>query len=641
MPAVRRTYDTDRSSVLMPPSEGNLPASSPADTDVTDQSPAIAASIDALPDPLEALAPRGASRRLLRQVLGSDIRRLWLAGGVVLLQQAAGLAGPLLVAVTIDRAIPALRGDDPTPLVAIAVAYAICTFAAGLLQNVFVRLSVRVGQNALSVLRMRIFTHIQAQGVAFHESHASGALASRATNDVEAVRELFESGVEEIVTAVVSLFYISAVLLLLDWRLGLAALAALVPIYGTMRSFRSRSLQVYHRRSTAAAAVAGDMSETFAGIRTVQAFQRESTNEARFAVLNELHRKQNQRAGIEMARYVTWSRLVANTAVAALVFWGGYRVASGTLGLGIYAGVVLYLRDLYDKPLRLGGVLDTYQSAAASLGRIASLLAIEPTVVEPTNTTALPALADLMVGRRVSFRAVNFAYRHDRQVFRDFDLEVPAGQTIALIGPSGGGKSTLAKLLTRFYDPTGGQVFIDGVNLRSLSTSQLRSAVVILPQENTLFPGTVAQNIALARPDASLQDIQGAAEATGAHRFISTLRDGYETDVGSGGGRFSAGQRQLIALARVFLVNPSVIVLDEATSAIDIPSERAVQEAMRVVLHGRTALVIAHRLSTIQIADRVLVLADGCVVEDCSAADLVSGRGQSAVARRLWLERNH
>lgn len=625
----------------MHPSAGPRPDGSPADADELDNPTAAADPTDPPLDPMEALAPRGASRRLLRQVLGSDFRRLWLAVAVVLLQQAAGLAGPVLVVVTIDRAIPALRAHDATPLLAVAVAYGCCVVAAGLLQNVFVRLSVRIGQNALSELRTRIFAHIQGQGVDFHESHASGALASRATGDVEAVRELFESGVDQIVTATVSLAYISSVLLVLDWRLGVAALAAMVPIYGTMRSFRTRSLQVYHRRSTAAAAVAGDMSETFAGIRTVQAFQRERANEARFAVLNGRHRKENRRAGIEMARYVTWSRLVANTAVAALVFWGGYRVASGTLELGSYAGVVLYLRDLYDKPLRLGGVLDTYQSAAASLGRIAVLLAIEPTVVEPARTAALPALPGHMVGRRVSFHAVDFAYRHDREVLRGFELDIPAGQTIALIGPSGGGKSTLAKLLTRFYDPTGGQVLIDGIDLRSLSASHLRSAVVMVPQENFLFSGTVAENIALARPDATLEEIRGAADATGAHRFISALRDGYQADVGSGGGRFSAGQRQLIALARVFLVNPSVIVLDEATSAIDIPSERAVQDAMRVVLRGRTALVIAHRLSTIQIADRVLVLADGRVIEDCSAADLVGGRGRSAGARRLWLESNN
>lgn len=589
-------------------------------------------------DPLDASAPKGASRRLLRSVLGPDIRRLWLTVAVVLLQQAAALAGPVLVAVTINRAIPALRAHNAAPLIIVAIAYGICVATAALLQNLFIRLSVRVGQDVLSELRARLFTHTQAQSVDFHEAHASGQLASRATGDVEAVRELFESGIDQMVTAGVSLIYISSVLLVLDWRLGCAALAAMPPIYWTMRSFRKRSLQVYQRRSTAAAAAAGDMSETFAGIRTVQVFCRESANEERFAPLNRRHRNENRQSQMEMARYVTSSRLIANIAVAGLVVWGGYRVASGTLELGTYAGVVLYLRDLYDKPLRLGGVLDAYQSAAASLEKIAVLLAIEPTVVEPVQAVSMPPLPVHSVGRRVRYEDVAFAYRDGREVLRGFELDIPAGQTVALIGPSGGGKSTLAKLLARFYDPTRGRVLLDGVDLRSLSTADLGSEVVMVPQENFLFSGTVAENIALARPDASTEEILHAAKATGADRFISALQDGYQTDVGSRGGRFSAGQRQLIALARVFLVDPSLIVLDEATSAIDIPSERAVQEAMRVVLRGRTALVIAHRLSTIQIADRVLVLADGRVTNDCSPADLIGGRGWPEISPQFWLE---
>ncbi|WP_405540367.1 ABC transporter ATP-binding protein/permease [Streptomyces sp. NBC_00075] len=589
-------------------------------------------------DPLEAPAPKGASRRLLRSVLGPDIRRLWLAVAVVLLQQVAALAGPVLVAVTINKAIPALRAHDAAPLLIVAVTYGSCVAAAGLLQNMFIRLSVTVGQNVLSELRARLFAHTQAQSVEFHDAHAAGQLASRASGDVEAVRELFDSGIEQIVTAGVSLVYVSSVLLVLDWRLGWASLAVMAPIYWTMRSFRKRSLQVYQRRSTAAAAAAGDMSETFAGIRTVQAFCRERANEDRFAMLNRRHRKENRQAGMEMARYVTSSRLVANIAVAGLVMWGGYRVASGTMELGTYAGVVLYLRDLYDKPLRLGGVLDAYQAAAASLEKIAVLLAIEPTVVEPVRPASLPPLPELSVGRRVSYEDVAFAYCDGREVLRGFELDIPAGQTVALIGPSGGGKSTLAKLLARFHDPTHGRVLLDGIDLRSVSAADLRSGVVMVPQENFLFSGTVAENIALARPDATPEEIRCAAQATGAHRFISALQDGYQTDVGGRGSRFSAGQRQLIALARVFLLNPSVIVLDEATSVIDIPSERAVQDAMRRVLRGRTALVIAHRRSTIQITDRVLVLAEGRVIEDCTPADFTEGRGLSGKTRRLWLD---
>ncbi|WP_433894277.1 ABC transporter ATP-binding protein [Streptomyces sp. CA-111067] len=583
-------------------------------------------------DPLEAAPPKGAAGRLLRSVLRPHTRRLWLAAVAVLLQQAAALAGPVAVALTIDRAVPALRADDVRPLIAVSAGYAGCVVAAGLLQSVFIRLSVRVGQDAVTELRVRLFSHLQGQSLRFHDEHASGTLASRASSDVEAVRSLFDSGIDQIVTAAVSLVSISAVLLVLDWRLGCAALAAMAPIQLTMRSFRGRSLQVYRRRSAAAAAASADMSETFAGIRTVQAFRLERANERRFAGLNQRLRKENRQAEREMARYVTFSRLVANTAVAGLVLWGGYRVASGALELGSYAGVVLYLRDLYDKPLRLGGVLDAYQSATASLGKIAVLLAIEPTVLEPARPAALPASARHLPGRRVRYDDVSFAYDACRDVLRGFDLDIPAGQTVALIGPSGGGKSTLAKLLARLHDSTGGRVLLDGVDLRSLSAGDLRDNLVMVPQEGFLFSGTVAENIAFARPDAGRDEIRRAAEAVGAHRFITALRDGYQTEVGGRGSRLSSGQRQLIALARVFLVDPAVIVLDEATSVIDIPSERAVRTAMRAVFEGRTVLVIAHRMSTIQIADRVVVLSDGRIVDDRTPAS-PGGEGDPRAGR--------
>lgn len=610
------------------PPHTSAPGTAAKDQDAPD------ASCAELLDPIDAPAPKGAAGALLRTVIGPEKRRLCLAVLLVLLQQAAALAGPLLVAVTISWAIPALGRRDATPLVVVAIGYALCMVAAGVLQNLFVQLSVELGQNVLTELRSRLFRHIQALGIEFHESHAAGAVASRATGDVEAVRELFEGGISQIVTAGVSLVYVSAVVLVLDRQLGVAALVAMLPISWTMRVFRRRSLPVYQQRSTAAAAVAGDMNETFAGIRTVQAFRRENANDRRFALLNRRHRAQNRQADLEMARYVASSRLVANTTIAALVLWGGYRVAAGSLELGSFAGVALYLRDLYDSPLQLGGVLDTYQSAVASLEKIAVLLSIEPSITEPARPTPLPALTENSVGRRVSYEAVDFAYRSGRAVLSGFELAIPAGQTVALIGPSGSGKSTLAKLLARLYDPAGGRILLDGVDLRSVSDEDLRSAMVMVPQEGFLFSGTVAENIALGRPSASPDEIRRASVAAGADQFINELQDGYQADVGSRGGRFSAGQRQLICLARVFLVNPSVIVLDEATSAIDIPTERALHEAMRELLRGRTAMVIAHRLSTLQIADRVLVLADGRIVEDCTSTEFLAHRRRWTQADR-------
>ncbi len=337
-----------------------------------------------------------------------------------------------------------------------------------------------------------------------------------------------------------------------------------------------------------------------------------------------------------MARYVVGSRVVANTSVALIVLWGAHRVAGDTLALGVLAAAVLYLRRLYDPIDRLGMFLNSYQSAAASLEKIAGLLAQTPSVPEPSTPRQLPALESEHPGRAVVFDGVRFAYRTGGEVLPVFDLALPAGQTVAVVGSTGAGKSTLAKLLARFYDPSEGRVLLDGVDLRELSVPELRRGVVMVTQEAFLFSGTVAENIAIGRPDATREEIERAAKAIGAHEFISALPDGYDTDVRKRGGRISAGQRQLVAFARALLADPAVLILDEATSSLDIPGERAVQRAMATVLHGRTAVVIAHRLSTVEIADRVLVMEHGRIVEDGSPAELVAGTGRFADLHRAW-----
>lgn len=591
-------------------------------------------------DELEAAAPEGASKRLLWSLARPHMRRVWLIVVVLLVQQAASLVGPVLVALTIDRAIPALRSGDALPLTLIAVSYAISAIGAGLLEAVFVRMSAGVSQEILSELRLRLFSRVQEQSLDFHERHPSGQLVSRATTDIEALRELLDSGLDQIVSAVVSLVYISVILLVLDWEIGVAALLVMGPVYLTMRSFRLRARPVYHRRSSASGTLIGGLAETLTGIRTVQAYRWEAENDRRLSGFNNRHQASNVQAGHEMARYVTSSRLVANTAIGGLVVLGGYSVASGRLSLGAFAGAVLYLRTLYDEPLKLGGVLDTYQSAAASLEKIAVLLATEVTVVEPSEPVQLPARAAGLPGRRVTFERVHFAYGDGREVIPCLDLEIEAGQTVAVVGPTGAGKSTVAKLVVRFHDPTSGRVLLDGVDLRHVAASELRSELVMLPQDPFLFSGTVAENIALGDAGATPDEIEAAAAATGADKFIGRLPGRYDHPVNPSGGRFSAGQRQLIALSRAFLSNPSVIILDEATSALDIPSERAVQTALRAVLKGRTALVVAHRLSTVQVASRVLVMAGGRVVDDCSPAELTTAGGHFPDAHRAWLDSN-
>ncbi len=307
--------------------------------------------------------------------------------------------------------------------------------------------------------------------------------------------------------------------------------------------------------------------------------------------------------------------------------------------LHVFAAVVLYLRGPYDEPLKVGGVLDVYQSASASLHKIAALLAQEPTVLEPPVPKALPPLPGEGHGRAVTFRQVSFAYRTGHEVLPRFDLTIPAGQTVAVVGATGAGKSTLAKLLARLYDPTDGRILLDGVDLRDLATAELRRGVAMVTQEAFLFSGTAADNIVLGRPDATREDTERTAKAVGAHDFITALPDGYDTDVQKRGGRFSAGQRQLIALARALLADPSVVILDEATSCLDIPSERAVHHAMRTLLQDRTALVIAHRLSTVQVADRVFVMADGSITEDGRPDELIAAQGRFAGLHRTWQAR--
>ncbi|MGW2486736.1 ABC transporter ATP-binding protein [Streptomyces sp. NPDC001606] len=580
--------------------------------------------------------PPGATAALLRSLLAPMRGRVLFTTLLLLLQQAAVQAGPLLVAYALDTAVPAFRDHRHGPLVAVAVGYLLCALLSGGLQFWFIEASARVSQDVLLDLRGRIFRHAQALSIDFHERYTSGRLISRSTTDVESLRELLNEGLQELVTVVLSFVYISALLLWLDLGLGAVAVVSFVPLYLLVRLYQRRAGRVYRERSTAIAAVIVKFVETMNGIRPVRAFRREAANDAEFTALNTRHERTNGDALLEMARYVVGSRLVANTAVAGIVLWGAYRVASDSLELGVLAAAVLYLRRLYDPIDRLGMFLNSYQSAAASLEKIAGLLAQTPSVPEPSDPRELPPGKGDFPGREVVFDGVSFGYRTGGEVLPRFDLTLPAGQTVAVVGSTGAGKSTLAKLLARFYDPSAGRVLLDGVDLRELAAPELRRGVVMVTQEAFLFSGTVADNIAIGRPDATREEIERAAKAIGAHEFISALPDGYDTDVRKRGGRISAGQRQLVAFARALLADPAVLILDEATSSLDIPGERAVQRAMSTVLRGRTAVVIAHRLSTVEIADRVLVMEHGRIVEDGPPAELIAGTGRFANLHRAW-----
>jgi ATP-binding cassette, subfamily B, bacterial len=379
--------------------------------------------------------------------------------------------------------------------------------------------------------------------------------------------------------------------------------------------------------------------ETMNGMRAVQAFQRGQRNEAIMGELNEGYRRAHRHAFGLVATYTMTVRLVGNLTLAVVLAIGAWRVIGLDLELGVLTAFTLYLRRFYDPLDDMAMFANTYSAASAALEKISGLLEETPDVDEPREPVTLPASTG--GGRAIAFDHVSFRYGRDTPVvLPELDLGIPTGQTVALVGPTGAGKSTIAKLVARFYDPTSGAVTLDGTRLDALTDADLRREVVMVTQESFLFAGSVADNIALGRPDASRAELERAAQAVGAHGFIAALPEGYDTDVRKRGGRLSAGQRQLVAFARAFLADPAVLVLDEATSSLDVPTERAVQHALESVLADRTALIIAHRLSTVLIADRVLVVDDGRIVEDGSPADLIDGQssGKFATLHRTWVD---
>ena len=588
-----------------------------------------AEEVDELPERVGILL-RARSRRLLRSLLRPYKRGLWVAAALVLAQNAATMAGPWLIGVGIDTGIPALVDGDRTPLLLVVGALVSCAAADGVLRTVFLIRAGRIGQAVLLDLRRRVFDHVQRLSPAFHERYTSGKVIARLTSDVDALNDLLDEGLDGLVTALLSVVSIGVILVLLDLPLALVVLATFGPLWLLARWFRRRSYAAYRRTRETNSSLIVQFVESLAGIRAVQAFRREPRNAAIFAELNQDVRKANATSFRLLALFVPGVAILGTLATVIVLFYGGHRVLDGDLKVGVLTAFLLYLRRFFDPLQDIAMFYNSFQSASAALEKLSGVLEERSELAEPAEPTALPAARG-----DVAFRAVRFGYR-DSVVLPRLDLEVPAGQTVALVGATGAGKTTIARLLARFHDPRSGQVTLDGVDLRQLPDADLRRAVVLVTQENFLFSGSVADNIAFGRPGASRAEVVAAARAIGAHEFIQALPDGYDTDVRKRGGRLSAGQRQLVAFARAFLADPAVLILDEATSSLDVPSERLVQRALRTILAERTSLIIAHRLSTVEIADRVLVLEAGRIVEDGTPAELVGGEGRFAGLHRAW-----
>jgi ABC-type multidrug transport system fused ATPase/permease subunit len=576
----------------------------------------------------------GGSRRLLGQLLAPYRKAIWLLVGIVLVENAARLSIPYLVKEGIDTGIPPIsESGDTGPLLVIVGIVLVATLTQAVARNLFLVRSGRIGQDVLFEVRRRVFRQFQALSPEFHDGYTSGRVISRQTSDVDAIYEMLETGFDGLVTAALTLFGTAGLLLFLDVKLGLVALLCGPFLAWLTNWFRKASATSYRRSREKVALVIVHFVESMGGIRAVQAFRREPRNQEIFDDVNDQYRRANLHAFRLVAWFMPGIRLIGNITIAVVLLYGGYLAYHGEVTVGVLAAFLLYLRQFFEPMMEISQFYNTFQSASAALEKLAGVLDEEPGVPEPAAPKELPAARG-----EVRFDGVRFSYVVGRPVLPGLDLTVPAGQTVALVGTTGAGKTTLAKLATRFYDPQGGRVLLDGVDVRDLTSDTLRRAVVMVTQENYLFSGTVADNIRFGRPDATDAEVEAAARALGAHEFISGLPQGYDTDVANRGGRLSAGQRQLVAFARAFLADPAVLILDEATSSLDIPSERLVQRALQTVLAERTAVIIAHRLSTVEIADRVLVMEHGRIVEDGPPSDLIGGVGRFADLHRAWAD---
>jgi ATP-binding cassette subfamily B protein len=537
----------------------------------------------------------------------------------LLLATATALAPPFLSKYALDYGI---RKQDLTALTWIVVIFLLAGLANWGMSYLQTYLTGWVGERILADLRNKLFGHLQHLSLGYFERNRAGVIISRLTNDVEALDQLVTDGVTSLVQNTLTLVGTAILLFVLDWKLALATLAVIPFMAVATVIFRVRSTRAYRDVRERLGLLTATLAEDIAGMRMVQAFTREQQNIENFRTVAERYRDSNMQTVVLNGWYFPFVDLLSSIALAVVLGYGGHLYFQGSVTLGTLFAFMLYVQNFFDPVQQLSQLYNTFLSATAALDKIMDVLDEDPQVIDASESSPLPVSQG-----HVRFEDVRFSYGSGPEVLHGLDLDVPSGTTVALVGHTGAGKSTIAKLLARFYDPTSGRITIDGHDLRDVTQESLRHQLGIVPQEGFLFAGTVTENIAFGRPDAAPEDVVRAAQAVGAHDFIMRLEDGYETQLQERGTRLSLGQRQLVALARALLADPRILILDEATSSVDIGTERKIEQALRLLLAGRTAFIIAHRLSTIRDADLIVVLEYGQIVEQGTHDELMERRG--------------